>query len=479
MAASIIGFVLCAGIPTLDITASGLDYWVAWTASGGDREIRSSAGAEATLSGGYGSTSLTLMEDAAGVPTRLIAMGSSDEPWSDSSWVYLLDPATLSTMNSTAVSYMEVWPETKPHEGCSIFQLGAQSVIDDDTGCVLFAGVQTNYTLSGADNGVSHYKWQCAAILDIADSGPMAFRESSSREVALGASCIPPVQTGPSYWVSGWGGYEGGGYMPFVYCVKATGYDGSSGSGPLDSSTLYYAYDVTPNDATIFCAGNCSTGASVIWQDYEKVTQYSLISSTSSPVPDTSLAMPPWPDGQPPLFAAMSDSRDDPGALLAWFDGDHVWCRYFDGQWNDWSHLLSTGGPVGVNYENLGVCSAQDGFYVAWLEIGSDEPTVVYVPTSEVTGMDGSGPEPAGLLLEPSSNPFVSATSVTCTGTSVPSRLEVFDLAGRLVRDLTEHQGPTFLWDGRDGSGTAVPSGAYLIRGAVDGGMAAIRVVKL
>jgi len=208
------------------------------------------------------------------------------------------------------------------------------------------------------------------------------------------------------------------------------------------------------------------------------IHQYSLITSTSSPVPDTTLVMPPWPYDKPPLFTAMSDLREDPGALLVWYDGERIWCRYFDGQWNDWCYPLSPAGAIVVNEGFLSICSAQDGYYVAWLERTSTDPTVVYVPRSAVVGLESSAPESGALQLLPSENPFASSIIVSCSGSSMPAELSVFDMTGRLVRNLTDRQGLSFIWDGRDGSGSAVPTGAYLIQGEADGQVSSIRVVK-
>jgi len=68
-------------------------------------------------------------------------------------------------------------------------------------------------------------------------------------------------------------------------------------------------------------------------------------------------------------------------------------------------------------------------------------------------------------------NPFNPRTAINfvvpaTAGASVPTRLEVFDIKGRLVRQL--HVGPlapgphTLVWDGVDGRGRAVGSGVYL-----------------
>lgn len=466
-----------ASLNQLDITASGLDYWVAWRTSGYELEVRASSGAEVTFPDFYDATSLTVKESASGVPENLIVM-ISDFNYEDSSMIYSLDPATLATLGSVHVPYAQICPPAREHDCCNVFQLEAQSVIDGDTDCVVFASVKTNYTLFDDENRTYDYTWQCAMIMDIDDPALMSFRESAVIQMIGSIGFIAPVQTGSSYWISGWGTY-----MPFpyiaVYIVELVGYNGLTGSGELDSSILQEIDGASYTDATAHCAGNCAAGAVFLWENYEGVDQYSFISSTSSTVPDATLPMPPWPDAQPPLFMAMSDVRDDPGALLAWYDGEHVWCRYFDGQWNDWCYRLSPEEPIAVGSDFLSVCSAQDGYYVAWLEEGSADPTVVYVPRSGVEGIEGSSPEAGELFLRSSSNPFTSSVTVLCSGSSIPDRLDVYDITGKLVRSLSDRQGDSFLWDGCDGSGSEVPIGTYLIRGAAEGRMSSLQIVKI
>ena len=56
--------------------------------------------------------------------------------------------------------------------------------------------------------------------------------------------------------------------------------------------------------------------------------------------------------------------------------------------------------------------------------------------------------------------------------------LLVYDLSGKLVRELTEREGNTFIWDGCDSSGHEAPSGSYIIRGVVEERSASVRFVK-
>jgi hypothetical protein len=80
-----------------------------------------------------------------------------------------------------------------------------------------------------------------------------------------------------------------------------------------------------------------------------------------------------------------------------------------------------------------------------------------------------------GLLVQNTPNPFALETEIRYA-TRGPSsvRLEVFTVAGRLVRVLAEHNDPEarnhqVRWDGRDGQGQALASGVYLYRLTVNG----------
>jgi hypothetical protein len=98
-----------------------------------------------------------------------------------------------------------------------------------------------------------------------------------------------------------------------------------------------------------------------------------------------------------------------------------------------------------------------------WLGVGEGEAWPV-VPVLEMTA---------------SCNPFSSSVTIACEGEALPGQLMVYDITGRLIRSLSDREGSTFLWDGRDASGTAVPPGTYMIQGAIDGQVSSIRVVKL
>lgn len=63
-------------------------------------------------------------------------------------------------------------------------------------------------------------------------------------------------------------------------------------------------------------------------------------------------------------------------------------------------------------------------------------------------------------------NPFTGTTTIRLSSLASrlsPLVLSVYDASGRLVRTLTVNRAPYTVWDGRDNSGRALPSGAYFI----------------
>ncbi len=98
--------------------------------------------------------------------------------------------------------------------------------------------------------------------------------------------------------------------------------------------------------------------------------------------------------------------------------------------------------------------------------------------------VDVHPPDAGGLQLAASPNPFAATAHLSFTmATAGYVRLEVFDLAGRLVRRLIDatmlagtHQRD---WDGRDGTGRTMPPGVYMARLERPGKVEAARLLRV
>ena len=80
---------------------------------------------------------------------------------------------------------------------------------------------------------------------------------------------------------------------------------------------------------------------------------------------------------------------------------------------------------------------------------------------------------PARLAAWP--NPFRGRLSMA--GAAPRARIDVFDLAGRRVRELTAGAAGDLVWDARDAAGLRLAPGAYFLR--VEGSRRALRVMLL
>ena len=171
------------------------------------------------------------------------------------------------------------------------------------------------------------------------------------------------------------------------------------------------------------------------------------------------------------------DTHSAPADTGSTWDG---WLVKMDSLGNHEWHVFNSLGTRD-NYFNCVQQLSQGGYIVAgqiWDTVHSSWNGYLlrYAPE---TGIEGDEPVPILLTLAPSSNPFTTSVSITCNGEVLPDQLMVYDITGRLIRSLSDRQGASFLWDGRDASGADLPRGTYLIRGAIDGRVSSIRVVRL
>jgi hypothetical protein len=173
-----------------------------------------------------------------------------------------------------------------------------------------------------------------------------------------------------------------------------------------------------------------------------------------------------WPrsfHGEVEHAAAASDLDGDGNVELVIPAGHRLW-------------ILDMGvpdGPANTNWPMAGARSARTGC----------RDCDVYWPTG-IDDAATAAPTRAALHAG-APNPFRESTivryDVPASARSV--RVDVYDVAGRLVRALVDGPQPggahSVSWDGRDRNGRVVASGVYLVRLSVDGEKRTTRVVRL
>jgi hypothetical protein len=95
---------------------------------------------------------------------------------------------------------------------------------------------------------------------------------------------------------------------------------------------------------------------------------------------------------------------------------------------------------------------------------------------------DAGGPAAAGLHLAAFGSPGPAPVLVWSNPAGGRARLELYDAAGRLVRELADADGAVerrTAWDGRDGAGRTAPPGVYFALLSTPEGQRAIPVVRL
>lgn len=259
----------------------------------------------------------------------------------------------------------------------------------------------------------------------------------------------------------------GGDHLAGVTCVLEEPQQTHRAAEP-EWECILSQYVATPPMPSILSFGSSAYGSLLLWTDSSEVIFSSIFSI--SPVPDETST---YPFSQPTRYSesAMSSDTDLPGILLAWHDGGSpgtIWVRYFDGQWNSWAY------PVGQDIlplvaRGISVCGGENGFWVAWLCAGAEEPGYVFVPLGDVQGTGDSGGGLSGLSMRCSPNPFSSGLAITVEGLLPGTDLEceVLDLSGRLVAVPFDSQWQPvsrLSWDGRFSDGSICPSGTYLVR---------------
>jgi hypothetical protein len=176
----------------------------------------------------------------------------------------------------------------------------------------------------------------------------------------------------------------------------------------------------------------------------------------------------------PPQTVDIHSAPADTGST---WDG---WLVKMDPLGNHEWHVFNSIGTRD-NYFNCVQQLSQGGYIVAgqiWDTTGVGSWNGYLLRFAPETGIEGGGSSRSGLVLHPSSNPFSSSVTITCSGEPLPEELLVYDLSGRRVRSLAS-LGSSFTWNGQDASGRQVPVGTYLIQGALEGEVSSVLVVRL
>ena len=176
----------------------------------------------------------------------------------------------------------------------------------------------------------------------------------------------------------------------------------------------------------------------------------------------------------------MTCNPSDSGILLAWYHDGDIRIRHRENEWNDFDHIVASD-QASVSTSNIAVCSLDDGYWVAWLPEGAEQPVLAYVERGTVTGIVSFEESfETSLILHPSQNPFRESVKLTVEGDPLLDRLVVFDITGRLIRVLeNDSVNNTFLWDGRNTSGQEVSPGTYFIQASSAGMLTTVPLVKL
>ncbi len=175
-----------------------------------------------------------------------------------------------------------------------------------------------------------------------------------------------------------------------------------------------------------------------------------------------------WPGANPNLT--------DVGGLVSRNAGEpHLmaWSRYGNGKvigWGD-SSSMADGTGSESHADNWTEASHRAAFLNG----------TMWLLANDLSGVEDT-PSPFGVGLEVFPNPFNPQTTVAFElGVDGPVRLDVYDVAGRHVRQLLDESRAAgrheVSWDGSDGQGRGLPSGVYFVTSREAGAVNVTKVV--
>ncbi len=396
---------------------------------------------------GYDRLQLSFCEDAGTDPVVLVAFGS---------WFYWYAQVnTYSVSDFSLIAQQELSHEDFfPPEFCTVLALPVlPRYIGSSDQRIALIELLTGYT----DVQNHRYLTVCSVdpwsstVINTADTSNWIETSTSfSRFTSLMAGgSFPPfvLQTGKT-WAP---------MNPSSFCVNSVFLDSNTlALEPISHVQGDWSMDPVPNALVL---GMCSSGQIGLLNDTAGVV-WSADFNGSPVSPELSQIEIDHEDL--PFPAAMTCSASDDGILLAWFSGDEIIVRHWQGQWSTYSHVVESCGNVGTG--NISVCSDTDGYRVAWLEAGSSVPEVRFISRDTVTELDEEQSRgiPGGIVLSVSPNPAAGQAMVSFTLPCAEDyQLTLFDISGRNV--LGASTGHTADFSGFV-SLENIPGGVYIMK---------------
>ena len=264
----------------------------------------------------------------------------------------------------------------------------------------------------------------------------------------------------------------GGGYPAFTTLMTL------SHNPPIDPvyllcDTLTLTPDTLPCDPCVMAMGSCTDRGLLLWADEWGDVCFSSY-NCSNPAP-ISTEVYSWNSPGNSNHCAMSCNPEDQGLLLVWHSSGEIRCRHFLNTWNGFDHIVRAGTGA-VSEGNIAVCSVEDGYWIAWLEDGSDAeyPELEFVPRDLITTIDPSVSSPLECNLRLFPNPFSETLNILVEGLEGSANLRIYDLAGHVVHKSFFSGSNTFIWNSADR-----PSGTYIVTISSDGFTSSRRVVLI
>ncbi len=449
----------CIASGSVDIVGCPSGTYVVWEQNGMVR-LADIQGVQDTLEFGLYSPCLgfTVMDGE----SRLILTTSDYDAVVDDS-LFLIDPSPLNVVSRRSVASTDLcWLSETGFEEGSIRAARHQNQSDEfyisaDAYLPISGGMECNVMSAGftCDTAGNLYITDTLGVSIDSYAGSI---NSYTRPVCCGTS--PPTML--------WSWHNG--YMTPLLDVFAGVHviDGDPVQGDFEPM-LHNCFHDDYCDGQVRAIGSCSSAVLGFWTTNDNQELYCSVLQPGSCIPDSSAAAP---YGIPVLSQiAMSANPDDDGLLAIWQSGDEIICAHWDGEWNDYCHVVATG--VQDLYDrDLAVCSVDSGYFAAWST--PDVPQVIFIPRDIVTSVEPHDANSSSQLeVEP--NPVVSGTALTVTlQGSLAAPVEIYDLSGRLVIRVESGDLESVTIDT-----SGLCPGTYLISSGIDGDRLTRKIVVL